>query len=415
MPGTEIPGTETPVSSADDEEWNKEYAPSDAKGRAEVILRNVLPIDASQKIALTVRLESGDGNVIAEKEEDLGREADAHTILFDGLLPGTYRLKVEERGGAGFGFLPYEQDIVVDGDIRTAEIHTGFVNLDGFDYKEGSPHPGVLLIGDANRDGRIDEADRNAIMEAISRGENGVLAGDPNVELTDLDKDGKTDLVDLQYYVNSRAKLNENADTRAVLAGNIAPEAVKVNIDTGNTKVTGGDPSALLSDASVPVVLETVQGGAITEQNPVKIGFNLQSKEKAERGEYAHVEQILISMGQNAVESGELLLETDGEPISIEIANGIQAMEAARSVQEGRSEGLLKIDLGGQIAVKKVTFRITGTTNGGSLAEISKVEFLNDMEKRISEPSFNIPQILSATGGNRSFTLTWEAKTNITG
>ncbi len=415
VPGTEIPGTETPVSSADDEEWNKEYAPSDAKGRAEVILRNVLPIDASQKIALTVRLESGDGNVIAEKEEDLGREADAHTILFDGLLPGTYRLKVEERGGAGFGFLPYEQDIVVDGDIRTAEIHTGFVNLDGFDYKEGSPHPGVLLIGDANRDGRIDEADRNAIMEAISRGENGVLAGDPNVELTDLDKDGKTDLVDLQYYVNSRAKLNENADTRAVLAGNIAPEAVKVNIDTGNTKVTGGDPSALLSDASVPVVLETVQGGAITEQNPVKIGFNLQSKEKAERGEYAHVEQILISMGQNAVESGELLLETDGEPISIEIANGIQAMEAARSVQEGRSEGLLKIDLGGQIAVKKVTFRITGTTNGGSLAEISKVEFLNDMEKRISEPSFNIPQILSATGGNRSFTLTWEAQTNITG
>lgn len=180
-----------------------------------------------------------------------------------------------------------------------------------------------------------------------------MLAGDPNVELTDLDKDGKTDLVDLQYYVNSRAKLNENADTRAVLAGNIAPEAVKVNIDTGNTKVTGGDPSALLSDASVPVVLETVQGGAITEQNPVKIGFNLQSKEKAERGEYAHVEQILISMGQNAVESGELLLETDGEPISIEIANGIQAMEAARSVQEGRSEGLLKIDLGGQIAVKK--------------------------------------------------------------
>ncbi|WP_439787255.1 hypothetical protein, partial [Parabacteroides goldsteinii] len=155
-------------------------------------------------------------------------------------MPGTYRLKVEERGGAGFGFLPYEQDIVVDGDIRTAEIHTGFVNLDGFDYKEGSPHPGVLLIGDANRDGRIDEADRNAIMEAISRGENGVLAGDPNVELTDLDKDGKTDLVDLQYYVNSRAKLNENADTRAVLAGNIAPEAVKVNIDTGNTKVTGG-------------------------------------------------------------------------------------------------------------------------------------------------------------------------------
>ena len=55
-------------------------------------------------------------------------------------------------------------------------------------------------------------------------------------------------------------------------------------------------------------------------------------------------------------------------------------------------DGKITVDLGGQVAVKKVTFRITKTTNGGTLADISRVEFLNDMTNRIPEPEMDIPR-----------------------
>lgn len=73
------------------------------------------------------------------------------------------------------------------------------------------------------------------------------------------------------------------------------------------------------------------------------------------------------------------------------------------------------MDAGKQVAVKKVSLRITGTESGGTLAEITKVEFLNDMENRIPEPEMNIPQNLAAAGADKSFTLTWDPQVNITG
>ena len=50
----------------------------------------------------------------------------------------------------------------------------------------------------------------------LLRGNDGVLTGNPDTNPTDLNKDGQTDLVDLQDYANSRAKINENADVQAL-------------------------------------------------------------------------------------------------------------------------------------------------------------------------------------------------------
>ena len=403
--------------------WNNEYAPSDAKGSVEVIMRNVLPISETSNISLNVTLEDKNSQtVIGRGQVALEREPVPHMLSFDALPAGTYCLKVTEDGSAGanFGFLAYEQEITVKGDVQTAEIHTGFVDLEGVDYKAGF-HPGVLLIGDANRDGKIDAADKEALMEAMSRGENGVLRGDPNVELTDLDKDGKTDLIDLQYYVNSKAKLDESVQNSAVLATRIAPDAVKVNINQSNT-VVEGEVDNLLTGETGLVKLKSRDGGAITEDRPVEIGFNLQTQEMAQTNEYAKAESIAISMGENSIESGVVLIETDTGTITEEIVNGEQALEGRMMMAQSldidnmrNTDNVLKIDLRGQIAVKKVIIRITGTKRGGSLAEISKVEFLNDMEKRISEPNFNIPEILTLTGGDQSFHLAWKVQPNVTG
>lgn len=70
------------------------------------------------------------------------------------------------------------------------------------------------------------------------------------------------------------------------------------------------------------------------------------------------------------------------------------------------------VDFKGQVAVKKVTIVIEGTKKNNNLAEISKVEFLNNMENRIPAPTMDIPQGLKAEAGSASFILNWDtAKT----
>ena len=383
-----------------------QYASSDPAGRIEVLLRNAIPVE---KVTATVRVEmagegkSGSGTVILEKN------AQIHPVHFDQLLPGSYHLTVEAPG-----FLPYKQDIEVDGNVVTAEIHTGFVDMEGFSCDQDKARPGVLLIGDVNGDGIIDGKDKDAITEAISRGENGVLAGNPD-DATDLNRDGRTDLVDLQYYVNSRASQYDHVDTSSSLAESIAPDAIAVNIDQDIT-VTGGSLEDLLLWNHNTVKLEKSQ--PITEEDPAAVSFNLQSREQAENGEYIPVEQIEISMGAAAIESGFLEIETDesSQPQKIEIVDGkITSRSGARAAGSEGGNNQLTVYLGDQIAVKKVTLVITRAKDGGSLAEISRVEFLNDMENRIPEPEMNIPGNLEVTPADKSFYLEWDQQWNITG
>ena len=88
----------------------------------------------------------------------------------------------------------------------------------------------------------------------------------------------------------------------------------------------------------------------------------------AQTNEYAKAESIAISMGENSIESGVVLIETDTGTITEEIVNGEQALEGRMMMAQSldidnmrNTDNVLKIDLRGQIAVKKVIIRITGT------------------------------------------------------
>ncbi len=396
-------------SPADDESWNDRQVLSTVTGGVEVILMNALPISGDKKIKLKVTLENE-----GSKEVIIGSDSQKHVTLFDKLEAGNYHLTISEAetGNSGFGFLAYEQDIEVSGDIKTAEIYTGFVELAGIEYTENAPHPGAMLIGDVNRDGILDDMDKDAIMQAISQGTDGALKGNPDHNPTDLNKDGQTDLVDLQYYVNSKARLNDNADTTASLYSRVSPDAVQVNINTSTTDIEG-NPENLLKDNNEKVTLKS-KGGNISEDFPVEIGFNLESG-----GQAAHeMEQITISMGENGIESGTLTVITEegGKLPDYVIEDGkVVSVSRMSSVGEEGQSGSLTIDLGGQTAVKKITLTITGMKFGGNLAEISKVEFLNDTENRIPAPDMNVPDGLGTTGGNKSFRVTWNKQVNVTG
>lgn len=135
----------------------------------------------------------------------------------------------------------------------------------------------------------------------------------------------------------------------------------------------------------------------------MEIGFNLLTREQQEKDKSVPLEEIRITMGEHQITSGEVVVETtDGDkvyPIGKEQPQTRSRMRLYAAEADQTGEGSIVINLGGQIAVKKVTLRITGTSNQGNLAEISKVEFVNDMEKRIPDTQWDTPENLQANPG----------------
>ncbi len=397
-------GDEAPVEPVTDNEgdtdavtydlatdWNDSTPGNKESGGIEVIVGNGLLL--AEKTELTVSVEGGKSSskkVILEPAAEGGTEPDRETVLFESLPAGTYTLRITAKG-----FGDFVQQISVDNEIRTAVVYTGFVELEGCAYEKDAVHPGVMLRGDASGDGRIDDADRDALIDAISS--------------------GKMNLVDLQCYANSREEIREKTDTASSLTGRLSEDAVKVNINDDKT-LAKGDPDALFGEGG-SLELRTRQGGAVSENNPVEFGFNL-LHDAAKQGQ--EVEQLVISAGEAGIpEQGTVLVELDGkDPLEMEIRDGRLAgntrMLAARD--SGMEEdGRLVIDLGGQVAVKKVSIRITKAGGSGDLVQITRVEFLNDMENRIPEPEMFRPENLQVENANKSFTLTWDRAVNVTG
>ena len=164
----------------------------------------------------------------------------------------------------------------MDGEIKSGEIYTGFLKLSKGAYESGSSHPGVLVIGDVNGDGRLDDEDKNAIISNIDK--EGGQGG------TDLNGDGKTTLMDLQHFADSLERRKRGADTQAVLTSRLSKESVVVNLNQeGGTALKDGNPEELLS-GNKTVTFSRNDGEEISDENPVEFGFNLVPDEKQEDG-----------------------------------------------------------------------------------------------------------------------------------
>lgn len=324
-----------------------------------------------------------------------GESSENNKLIFEGLPDGEYTLELTAPG-----FADYSQNITVEKNAYSVNLITGF--LAGIEYKEGSAHPGVLLIGDVNGDGRADTTDKTVLVDAIDSANN---AG----HITDLSGDGVTDLVDLEYFAKGQVG---NKDTLATIEKFISAAAIGVRTVEGTD--VEGDLAGLLKRQS-GVVLTPVNGGPISESNPVALEFVFSEEENA-----ALIDGIVIGTGDdNLINKAVIsIVYTDEnsqeQSISVPV-DGVQYLLNNTDVRAVRdAHGNIEINLGGQVAVKKVTLTITGMSNNNNLAEISKVEFVNGMEDRIPEPEMDIPQNLTAEAGSKQFSLSWEPCVNVT-
>ena len=369
----------------------------DAVGGIEVSILSGLPGRREHQFA--VRIARG-GEVIGEQTltlpaDEQDKAPAARTARFDGLENGSYTLTVQ-----GSGFETYTQTLEVQDLVCSVQLYTGY--LAGFAYLAGEVHPGVLRIGDADGDGAISQADIDMVIDAMEAGGNAAC---------DFDGNGSVDLTDLQMLAQN---YQDTRDNFTAVSTRI-PQALTKPAAAETTVVASGSLEKLAS-GSASVSLQNSTGQAITPENPVEICFDFAVTQESVPME-GMVLQTPADSG-NAVSSAVVNVEyedqTTGRSETMELTIGTAVFARAAAAQI-KPDGAVVLDFGGQIAVKKITIMVTATANNSNLAEISKVEFLNDMENHIPAPEMNIPTGLSAERGSKSFTLTWNKEPNVTG
>ncbi len=374
-------------------EGTESTAISGGTGQVDVSVTGILPLKAQKDF--TVKLAGAQGS----KEQNLSLAEGVlgtGSVRFEDVWPGTYELTLTAPG-----FATFSQEISVGAQGCAVKLTTGF--LGGINYAQGAAHPGVLLLGDVDGDGLISDADGKRLVDAIERGRETASA-------MDLNGDGIVDLVDLEYFSKS---YGETRDTAASIEIFVPASVIEVN--KGATTQVTGDPKGVLTGDSA-VSLKPLNG-EISAENPVSLEFDFGDTTSA-----VQTDGILIeTAGNNPIKNAEIsVLYTDSDGSekekSIPVDAGISYLLTDSEVRTERDgSGNIRIHLGSQIAVKKVTLTITGMQKDGSLAKISKVEFVNGMENRIQEPKMDIPQNLSAVAGSEEVSLTWEPCVNITG
>lgn len=331
---------------------------------------------------------------------------------FTSLPDGDYHLTV-----TGDGFATYSQDIHIARSANTVTLCTG-----GAEFDQARAHPGIVAYGDVTSDGIIDGADVTALVDAIDAR---VAAGDgakPEFDARcDLNGDGRVSLDDLLYTAQSLGAAPVESSVESALPSEAVTTSVPADVQT-----TGDLADVVAGDGSSTVQLQAP--APITPQAPLSIDFNL-APAGAAPPVIGGMTIAAPSDSVNAPTAGAVsvdYLDASGNTASMDISVGAAAPvpmalfrsaypRAASGSATVEPDGTIVVDFGGQIAVKKVTFKITATSNAGNLAEISKVEFLNDMASKIPPPEMNVPKGLTAVPGSKKFTVSWNPERNVTG
>lgn len=380
--------TENPTADSRDTDDKSSIGQVDVS----IISGMVLEKSVDFTISLTGQNEK---SVILPGDREAGQQEALQGVSFENLAPGNYTLTVSAPG-----FAKYTQELEVGNQAYFIKLMTGFVG--GYDYKNGS-HPGILLLGDVNGDGIINDTDRKMLVDAIDVG--------TQSDSLDLNGDSEINLADLEAFAGGY----QTETVCSTVEAGVPANAVEVKCDSSVTKVNG-DLSTLMTNEGGSVTLLPAAGGEISSSNPVSLEFDFSEK----KGRL--IEGIAINtVNDNPIRSMEAVVlyeDSDGkeQTVRVPLEEGVNFLlenENVKAAQEGN--GIISIDFGTRIAVKKVTFLIKGMKKNTTLAEISKVEFLNGMENRIPEPALDIPQNLTVQAANKAFTLTWDACVNVTG
>lgn len=317
-------------------------------------------------------------------------------VTVEKLELGTYSAEIKSEG-------------YIDTTVESIEIKdfSKRVILGSYDNKTLN-YNGVFLAGDVNADGKIDMGDYNLVFENI---------GSSNSKY-DINKDGKVNVTDLTY-VNANIGATrgniEIVNTDAILDLN------KVTVDESKLNLAEGtDIRDIFIDNNKSVMMTKADGNGPSKELPLVIDIDLSTGLRS--NEPIEMEQIVLKSPEYSSNEDAALPSTG--TITYEDENGnINTISFPNENSESATfrnteSGDLVIDLGKQVAVKKISINVTGNRGNKKISEIAKIEFLNNVYKEIPKPEMNIPQIktveTSTNLHDERITLTWDAQPNVT-
>lgn len=281
---------------------------------------------------------------------------------------------------------------------------------------------GLIPYGDFDGDGVVTNEDALGIASAVNRNYG---IDEPTLEDMmnyDLSGSHSIELDDVQVLAMNVDRASEAGQLRYTKDPSfIQTDATKLNL-LGDSSIT----DMFIDNGTITSLAPGDATKSISTTNPVEFDVT-----PAANTEMAGMVIVVPKDSDGRPTQGTIILETDEGEISVPFndtsANSRNIVRAsARMTMFSASRavnpqgvydainGHITIDFGNQIAVKKITIRITQTSSN-QLAEIAHVEFLNGMEDKIPDPQLDIPTNIVATPGDKQFSLTWKQCLNITG
>ncbi len=328
----------------------------------------------SQSGELAIRKMDYEGKVMNGVD---GEEIKYYSITVYNLRKGKYSVSL-----SGDGYKDYTVDnIVLDDYAKRVSI---------------SNEKGMFEVGDVNNDNVVDEKDIDLLIEHIDS----VAAND--LGNYDLNRDGEINIADVAMVatvINGKSSKATVEDTIAII------DKDSFTIDPESTTISGDVANLFQPDGSVKV--ENATGEEITPETPAVIALDMKQP--------VEMEEIRIEVGTDNVPEALTVIVTDENGKEHEYnPNAVSGKGVADKFTDASSAGTIVVDLQGQIAVKKVTIKIT-KSSGKNLAEIAEVEFLNNVKEDVLPPNFGIVNNVKATVGSEKVTITYNRLSNITG
>ena len=413
----------------------------------EVQLQNDFPVKkslAEKKDMFLVTLHANEPDVHEgeEKHFDTVSTVVDNTIIFRAanVPAGTYTLRMNSE----YYFENFTQEVVINEGTKTTLMYS---NSYTSNRGAGKTSPGVFALGDVNNDGAINSTDVETILQYMGQTETKTKLPDdanPSEEdsskikdktfqsIYDLNLDGKTDIQDLSILAYNMGHEKQNA----IPIVTVLQSAVKVE-EAQEKAVPKGERKldTIMEDVAEPIkIAPKEEGAAISEVNPVEIEMEMSGTAEvggmvisapADSGPTGGTIKVEVANPDDPEGKGEVIevpiqdSQDVAEPVMQKESRMVRAARKAKGSSRAtairNADGTIVIDLGSQVAIKKVTIVVTATAASTNLTEIAKVEFLNDMESRIPEPELNIPKNIEASGSGDSITVKWDAETNVTG
>ncbi len=259
---------------------------------------------------------------------------------------------------------------------------------------------GMFTIGDINNDEIVNNKDLDLMLNAI-KGKGSY----------DLNCDGVTNIADLNYItasINGTKKSAKSEDTNPIM------DSSKVSIEVPTNTEIEGDLASIFTDSNEVVTLSPKDDKEVSEKNPINLVLDLTKG----NSEPVKMSEIKVQVGENKPEEMSLSVEyvENGKTLTKEVKpKEIKKVDGIEYFTDEDTESIV-IDLGSQIAVKKVTIKVT-KVGSSKLADIAKVEFLNNVKMETSEPEgFYVPKDIKVDESkSEQLTVSFAPVTNVTG